>query len=333
MMDYALPPDSSVISRPGGADPVGAARGACGTCGSEGECGCGAIRRAVSDRAEALKQMGLEAARAGRLVEARSLLEQSVLCDAGDEDAWTVLGLCALATGDPVRARSAWAAAVALAPQGDATRWLNELDDGRIAKALRKYEEAVAACREERWADARRALEVVHDTLPQFVPAGRLRGILHSVQGEWDEARAVWREQLALCRDDSELLRLLGDNFGVRPTEEQAAVSRRRRSARRAVVGGAAIAAVLLAGVMAVSATPRSEAGAITWSTGAAPAVARASHPDSLVAEALALLAYGHAARGDSAAARAAAAELVRRYPRSSFADSAIRRLSGAARR
>src|SRR5690606_20403439 len=108
---------------------------------------------------------------------------------------WPVRGVVAspgavlLGVGQHYSARLAWACAAHLDPQCDAAKYLEDLSHGFVAAALRRYNRAIEAARRGQWSDALRQLQPVRRSLPDFLPAGRLSGLVLESSGDAEAAR------------------------------------------------------------------------------------------------------------------------------------------------
>lgn len=217
---------------------------ACLVCGEqERACECASFRTELESAARLLRRAGFAAARSGRLHEAHHLMEQAVELDGRCAVSWQALGLCCLALGSITQARLAWACAAHLDPQCDAAKYLEDLSHGFVAAALRRYNRAIEAARRGQWSDALRQLQPVRRSLPDFLPAGRLSGLVLESSGDAEAARQVWLEYLALAHDDMDLLRLTAASDSARAS---ARTKSPRSSSYRLVRAATGLLAVLV---------------------------------------------------------------------------------------
>ena len=218
----------------------GGAYDACDACGAaRAECECETLEGDLARQARALAGAGVRAARDGMLHRACALLERAAMLDTLGAAEWNALGLCALATGETGAAVRAWRQASAIEPDGPAALWLESAERGPVRRALDAYESAAWAARASRLDEARAAIESVRATLPDFVPAARLAGLVQAALGDTAGARETWRAAARVCRDDADLLGLLAGSAelhapspvvaeAVGPTAAAVAVSEQR---------------------------------------------------------------------------------------------------------
>lgn len=224
----------------------------CVLCGGGPDCSCLELGTRLTDAAAALRRAGMEAARSGRLCEARRLLRSSIAIDSADARTWAVLGLCEFSIGDMTAARTSWDIAADLHAESPAASWVREIESGAVRGALEGYNDALEEANRGQWAQARERLQDVRATLPDFVPLAILLGLVHEGEGDRSAARDVWLEAVALARDHPDLLRLLS-----RSAEPSAlAVSGVRSSW---AYGGVAVAALGIAGLLALPLLDRRE--------------------------------------------------------------------------
>lgn len=229
----------------------------CGTCGSA-ECECESALAELDARAQALVREGFRAAGERRLHHAASRLGEAVRLNGGDATSLAVLGLCRLALGDAPGAREAWREV----ETDECAAWLQSLDDGELRTAFREHDAALASAREGDHAAALAALDRALAIVPDLVPAGRLRGLVLLAQGDAGAARAAWSAHLAVCRDDSELLRFLAESpvpAAPAPIASADPALQRRQARVRGVLtfaAGAGTAAAASAALVALMARP-----------------------------------------------------------------------------
>jgi tetratricopeptide (TPR) repeat protein len=263
---------------------------ACEACGAvRAECDCGTLSRDLARQARALADAGMLAAREGLLHRARALIEQAAVLDAVGAAEWGTAGLCALATGDAEGAVRAWRAAEALQPGGPASAWIASAERGAIRRALDGYADAARAARESRLDDARAALESVRATLPEFVPAARLQGLVLAAQGDTAGARESWRAASRICRDDPDLLGLLAGSADLVAAAPEAAVvaAPMRSSLERTLTEAAELAPRAEAADAAAPASPRGRRADPTDLALDEEEVARVMNPEGLDPDAL----------------------------------------------
>jgi tetratricopeptide (TPR) repeat protein len=182
------------------------------------------------------------------LYEAIRLLTDAADLGDADPNSAAVLGLCALALGDAPAAAQQWELCLQHAPgRADARAWLDALRGGVISNGLEYYNQALVQAQRGDLVAANTSACTALETLPEFVPALRLQGLLAAQEGRPEEARRVWTRAVSICADDPQLLRYLAA-IQVEPRREPSRP--RRRPARLPWVAAGAVLGAVGAGVV-----------------------------------------------------------------------------------
>jgi tetratricopeptide (TPR) repeat protein len=223
----------------------------CSVCGNgEVLCSCAERRKWFHEQARIHHRLAVLAARRNEVDKARKLLLTACSWSQEESAALRLLGLCSLALGHVVEARRVWQRAHRLAPSEQLEAWIESLEHGELRQVMEGYNRAVALARSQRYDQAGAELDSTLRTVPDFLPAVRLRGLILLAQGDDASARALCRARLEAGWDDPELLRLAAlcrESTMTLPTPLR---SSGRRSSLRAIGAAVALSAVaFLAGL------------------------------------------------------------------------------------
>ena len=188
----------------------------------------------IQRASRALGERGLDAAGRGDLHEARRLLLESTQLSDDDPRYLKALGYCAFAVGDVSAAYHAWRKAELLLGGRGSLPWVRSLEHGILRVTVDRYNSAITLARQGKHREAVNMLDRVLEEVPDFVPAGKAKGMCQLALEDRVGAHTTWTKQQELCRDDPDFERLLtGLAF------------REKRTDREPLVAGAVVAPAL----------------------------------------------------------------------------------------
>jgi tetratricopeptide (TPR) repeat protein len=196
-------------------DAVMEANDTCFACGQPvSQCACAGVRQRLQLQAEALTMAGYEAIQERELHRAKRVFGQALSIDVTIPRAWIGLGLSSLALGEPAQALAAFSTANEQSRLPTLDIWIFSLTSGDLNRNLLAYKNAVQFAKAGKWSDALQEIGAVLAEFPDFIPAGRLKGLVLAGAGRIADARLAWEAALTRCTDDSILRDYLGDSNG-----------------------------------------------------------------------------------------------------------------------
>ena len=186
------------------------ARNICPRCGGD---------LSVQRKADQLSKMcyneGLDKAQIRDLSGAIDMLERSLKYDKRNIDARNLLGLVYFEVGETVSALSEWIISKNLKPEDNIASEFIEKVQARpeqlndVQRSIRKYNDALEACRNGNEDIAEIILKKVLGANPNLVKAYHLLALLYMKKGEYEKARRVLKEVSPIDRTNSTTLRFL----------------------------------------------------------------------------------------------------------------------------
>ena len=171
------------------------ARNICPRCGGD---------LSVQRKADQLSKMcyneGLDKAQIRDLSGAIDMLERSLKYDKRNIDARNLLGLVYFEVGETVSALSEWIISKNLKPEDNIASEFIEKVQARpeqlndVQRSIRKYNDALEACRNGNEDIAEIILKKVLGANPNLVKAYHLLALLYMKKGEYEKARRVLKE-------------------------------------------------------------------------------------------------------------------------------------------
>ena len=200
------------------------------------KCGCNVlIQKKVDYLSRQYYNQGLEKASVRDLSGAINCLKQSLMYNKHNIQARNLLGLVYFETGEVVAALSEWVISKNLQPSRNlASEYINKLQANSnkleaINETIRKYNDALAMCREGHEDMAAIRLKKILAQNPKLIKGYHLLALIQMKEGEYNKARRTLKRAARIDKTNTTTLRFLSE------IDEQTGVSTRleRQKKRR----------------------------------------------------------------------------------------------------